>query len=226
MGGYLLLTALLFAVGGLLVNMSFASGVREHDVSTSQWLVEHRTAWLDTLTEIVSRSADTLGIVFAVVLVELALWVSGRRREMLLIAVGLAAELSVFLTVNHLVDRPRPEVAPLGSVPGTFSFPSGHTAAAVVLWMTVALLAGGDVAAPARRPRLERVLAVLALVIVVGVGFSRVYRGMHHPTDVVAGALLGTGCLVVAAVALRVANVRVDVPSADRRTDPVLEVAS
>ena len=49
---------------------------------------------------------------------------------------------------------------------------------------------------------------LMAVVLVTGVGFGRVYRGPHSPSDVFAGALLGIACLVVAAIAVRVASSR------------------
>ena len=61
--------------------------------------------------------------------VEIVLAVRRRWRDLLLVVVGLAVELAVFLTVNEVVRRPRPSVTKLGIEPATFSFPSGHVAA-------------------------------------------------------------------------------------------------
>jgi undecaprenyl-diphosphatase len=51
---------------------------------------------------------------------------------------------------------------------------------------------------------------LLAVVIVAAVGLGRVYRGLHHPSDVVAGLLLGVACLWVAAMAVRIASVQAE----------------
>ena len=59
---------------------------------------------------------------------------------MLVIVVGLPLELAAFLTANYLVARPRPSVPKLGDQPGTYSYPSGHIAATIVLWGAVAVL--------------------------------------------------------------------------------------
>jgi undecaprenyl-diphosphatase len=82
-------------------------------------------------------------------------------------------------------------------VPSTSSFPSGHVAVAVVLYGSLTLVARRLV--PGHRvPRSTWLLpACVALVV----GCSRVYEGVHHPTDVVAGALLGLGALIAAAYA-------------------------
>jgi undecaprenyl-diphosphatase len=65
----------------------------------------------------------------------------------------------------------------------TVSFPSGHVGAAVAAYGGMALLI--------RAPRARRIALGLAVAIVVGVAFSRLYEGVHYPSDVVAGVLYG-----------------------------------
>jgi undecaprenyl-diphosphatase len=97
----------------------------------------------------------------------------------------------VFLSVTFVVARPRPDVARLSSTPMTSSFPSGHTAAAVVLYAGIALgLRYCNVKSAVRVA-----FWIFAVLVVLAVAISRVYRGMHHPTDVAVGALLGAACL-------------------------------
>ena len=112
---------------------------------------------------------------------------------------GLTLELSAFLAVNALVDRNRPDVPRMGSTPSTGSFPSGHTAATLVLYGAIALF-GSETG----RAWVGRALAwVAAATVPLVVGFARVYRGFHHPTDVLFGYVLGCAVLVVAVLAVR-----------------------
>ncbi len=96
------------------------------------------------------------------------------------LAVGTAALLVTLL--KDLFDRARPPIAdpglnPIGIVPDSASFPSGHSATAFAAAVAVALV----------YPRLGRPLLALAVVIAV----SRVYLGVHYVLDVAAGTLLG-----------------------------------
>lgn len=75
----------------------------------------------------------------------------------------------------------------LDVAPPTSSFPSGHTAAAFALYGCIAILVLGIYG---RRPA-TRVAAVVLFCLPVVVGLSRPYRGMHYPSDVLAGALAG-----------------------------------
>ena len=116
-----------------------------------------------------------------------------------MLLVALAIELTVFLTVNYAVGRPRPHVSHVGSTPSTYSWPSGHVAATLTLYVGIALI----VAALTARPVPRAAAWLVAVCLVVCVGVSRVYKGEHHPTDALAGLLLGAGALWVANRAVR-----------------------
>jgi undecaprenyl-diphosphatase len=122
---------------------------------------------------------------------------SARPRYALAMLWTPAAFLSCEL-VKLIVHRPRPAQA-LIVVPTSFAFPSGHTAAATALFVTLALLA----AAGERRAGPHRLLIGSGIGIAVLVGWSRVYLGVHYFSDVVGGFLLGAGGAVAATLVIR-----------------------
>jgi undecaprenyl-diphosphatase len=99
----------------------------------------------------------------------------------------LAFESIVFVAVSFVVDRVRPDIEQLDSIPPTGSFPSGHSAAAVVFYGTIALVVLRNV-----QNRFARLFATsAAFAIPLMVSGSRVYRGMHYFSDVLFGLILG-----------------------------------
>jgi membrane-associated phospholipid phosphatase len=112
-----------------------------------------------------------------------------------LAALSAAAMTGIAVTVlKGVFDRARPPVAdpgldPVGVLPGSASFPSGHSATAFAAAVAVGLL----------YPRLMKPLLVLAAVIAV----SRVYLGVHFATDVLAGSLLGAAIGLAVGLAAR-----------------------
>ncbi|MBR7831203.1 phosphatase PAP2 family protein [Actinospica sp. MGRD01-02] len=153
-------------------------------------LAAHRTGWADDLSSELSTIGNTVGAATAaLVAILLARWICGRWREPLYFAFAAVLEVAVFLVTTLVVHRPRPGVPELDHSPPTSSFPSGHTAAALALYGAAALLIF-------RRTR--RRLPWLLLLVPAAIGVARLYRGMHHPSDVVAGALLGALCVAAA----------------------------
>jgi undecaprenyl-diphosphatase len=105
----------------------------------------------------------------------------------LLAAVGSGMLASTLLKL--VFARPRPDLVPHGQAVYTTSFPSGHSMMAAVVYLTLgALLAAGQ---PNRR--LKAYLLSLAILLTILVGVSRVYLGVHWPTDVLAGWTAGAG---------------------------------
>ena len=117
----------------------------------------------------------------------------GRRFPLVALAAGIAFFVASGLNavVKALVDRDRPPEAigfdALVGVPVSPSFPSGHAMSAAAVYMTVAYLA-----ARLQRRRLSRSLTLLAAVIIIAlIAVSRLYLGVHYPTDVAAGVIIG-----------------------------------
>ena len=197
--GFVCLTTALVVVGVFVAHVGLLRGVRSWDEHVNRSFASRRTARWTSLSSFVSGAAETVPIVAGGLLIEGILVVLRRWRDLLLTAVALLLEITVFLAVNESVRRPRPSVPRLGSLPRTYSFPSGHIAATVVLYGCVAML----LSLQFRSRLISCVLWLAVALAAVAVGTARVYRGMHHPTDVVAGAAMGSGCLLVAAIATR-----------------------
>ena len=196
--GYVSLTVGLLLIGVVLMHV-LDSTVGRWDEHVNEWLANRRTQGWNDITQVATRMVETLPVIAAAAVVAGILAIARRWREAAMFVLALVLEITVFLSVTFVIARPRPDVPRLNSTPSTSSFPSGHTAAATVFTVGVALIVFS-----CTRNRLARALTVIVAVIFpILVGFSRVYRGMHHPTDVFVGWLFGLGCLFVAVTAVR-----------------------
>jgi membrane-associated phospholipid phosphatase len=185
--------------GLLLTRVLDGSALARADARGDTWLAGHRSAGLNTVTYWVTLLAETLTVALAALIAVVALALALRRwREPLFLALAVAGEVLLFLAVTAVIDRHRPPVPQLDPAPLTSSYPSGHTAAAIVLYGGLVVLATRT----ARLASLRLLLLVLAVVVAVAVAFARMYRGMHFPTDVLGGAVLGSAWLAVVTAAL------------------------
>ena len=188
-----------------MTDTSAAAGIRRWDESVNRWFVHQRTGALDSLTAVGSHLAETPTVVGVGLLVVALVW--WRRRDLYavgILVIGLLVEVTVFVSTTLFVDRSRPPVHHLDAAPPTSSFPSGHTAASIVLYVGLVIV----VHRMWQRRTVTVGLTALLALVPVAVGLSRLYRGMHHPTDVFASLALGTAALVVACVAVRAAIIR------------------
>jgi membrane-associated phospholipid phosphatase len=197
--GYLALSAVIVGLGLLLTHVLLDGSLGRWDESVSRWFVATRTGTLDSVTSVGSALGSTIVIVGGAVLTAIMLAIGRHRRQIGFLVCALTLEFAVFLTATLLIDRPRPAVPRLDPSPVTSSYPSGHTAAAIVLFGGIALVTSSLV-----RSQATRIFVwIVAVAIPLFVGFSRLYRGMHHATDLAASLILGMGALSLALLTTR-----------------------
>lgn len=176
-------------------------------------LVEHRTPWLTTTM----RDLTWIGSTVVLVPLGVAIGLAARRRTgswtiLAQLAVTLTGAIALYDILKPLVGRPRPHVGQLVATATGYAFPSGHATQMTAFAGTVALLAGASTRSWVRRVAIWTTSILICLLV----GFTRIYLGVHWPTDVLAGYALGALWATIVNFAFRTHHVRVDEGSSSR----------
>lgn len=186
--GWVLAFGILYVLGYAITKYTPGTALGRWDDGVPAWLQTFRTATLDDLSYLWSKAGDTHAITLvALAFCPLALAFWRQWRPVLFVVLAIVGEVTLFLCTAAAVQRPRPPVEQLDGQMPTSSFPSGHIAATMCLWVAIALVVTGRVQAWWRW-----IFVALAVIMPVGVALSRMYRGMHHPLDVLGAATLTT----------------------------------
>jgi undecaprenyl-diphosphatase len=156
--------------------------------------------WRSSGLTAVMRAITQLGSAYVVIPVLLAAGLLARHalgswRPMVFLGVTVGGATATSTVIKLLVARPRPTSGALVHALG-YAFPSGHSTAGAATWFSLAMLGSSFTRSAARRV----LMMVLAVVVVAGIGLSRVYLGVHAPTDVLGGWALGAAWVAGVAV--------------------------
>jgi membrane-associated phospholipid phosphatase len=192
---WLLISLAILIVAGLGLH-GLATLVSGEDLALVRGAAGDRSPFLTVLAHGASWLGRSAVLVPAAVVIAVAAALLRRPSRGLAVLTGVLGAIVIENAVKSLVARPRPPVHQLESVSST-SFPSGHATEATAFFLVLAVvLVRGSHALSARL-----LVPGAALVIIAAVALSRVYLGVHYPTDVVAGILLGGGWGVLTATA-------------------------
>jgi undecaprenyl-diphosphatase len=141
--------------------------------------------------EEMARDATALGgfawITFTTIVIAVYLWLVGKTRLMVFTLAATIGGTLVIMGLKGLFSRPRPDVVPHLVHVASSSFPSGHSMLSAVVYLTL----GSLLAAIMPNLKLKIYVLSVAVILSVFVGISRIYLGVHYPTDVLAGWLAG-----------------------------------
>ena len=190
--GIFLLSGATIAVGCTWAFSELAERVRAgstqpFDDAVMRWIAAHQNPKVQMMMlEVTSLGTGTV-VAMIVFIAGLFLWLNTHKHSAILL---IAATFGAMVLDNLLkigFDRPRPQVFKWGTYAVSSSFPSGHAMSSVVVYGTVAYLA-----ARLQQNTRSRILTmVFAALIILAICSSRLYLGVHFPSDVLAGLVIG-----------------------------------
>ena len=154
--------------------------------------------WFEEAMRDVTALGSAPALLIAVLAVVGFLMLAKAWRPAIFTLVASGGGLIVSSLLKYTIDRPRPDLVPHGNLIYTSSFPSGHSMMSAVVYLTLAAL----VTRLIQRKRLKGYALGVAMILTLMVGVSRIYLGVHWPSDVLAGWAAGAawalGCWLVA----------------------------
>ncbi len=155
----------------------------QFDLVVRTWVHQQASPGLTRAMVLIS-GLGARGLLVALILAMAIFLVVRWRRAAMWLLISMAGALVLDLTLKHAYHRPRPTPF-FGSLPHSYSFPSGHALLSFCFYGVLA----GLLTARLRPPVLQAVVWAAAGVLIVAIGVSRIYLGVHYPSDVIAGYL-------------------------------------
>jgi cation-transporting ATPase E len=178
------LVASLVAFGHVVEDYLTRDPLVEWDVRFASWLHVHSSSELVTVFKVITWAGNSVVLLLVVGAVAAILARRGRTQDAAVLVLALVGAGVLNSLLKLLFQRPRPELAFVHLE--TYSFPSGHAAVATATFATLAFVIGQRA-----RPRQALAVGAAAVALILLVGFSRLYLGVHYLSDVLAGTSFG-----------------------------------
>src|SRR5918993_1392134 len=190
--GVFVLAGTLVAIAGTWAFATIAEKVMEGDTqkfdeAVLTWIGSNQPPWVESAMLEVTFLGTGLVVRVLVAVAALSLWLTQHRYSAALLLVSTAGGLVLNSILKAGFDRPRPQIFTWGTHALTSSFPSGHAMSAAVVYGTIAYLA----ARLQRRLWARALTLFVALLLILLIAASRLFLGVHYPSDVFAGLLVG-----------------------------------
>jgi Membrane-associated phospholipid phosphatase len=190
--GIFLLSGTAMAIVFTWAFSEFAGKVRKgstqpFDDAIMHWIGAHQDPHIQRFMLEVTSLGTGMVVGMIVLVSGMFLWLNHHRHSSILL---IAATLGGLVLDNLLkigFNRPRPQIFEWGTYAASSSFPSGHAMSSVVVYGTVTYLA----ARLQKRPASRLLTFACAAVVIALISISRVYLGVHYPSDILAGLLIG-----------------------------------
>jgi undecaprenyl-diphosphatase len=192
---WIVIVGVIIGIGELVTRYGNGNVLGDHTIP--HWLAAHRSSSWSWWSALFSSLGSTIPIQLAIVATCIAFLVLYRRwRPVIFMVTLILGELFAFLITEYVVKRPRPDVHNMDAHLPTSAYPSGHVAATTCVYVGLAILVMGHA-----RGWWRWLFVALAVAMPVCVIAARLYRGEHHPTDVL-GSLVFAGLWLTTATLL------------------------
>ncbi|CAN5608815.1 hypothetical protein BH23GEM10_BH23GEM10_07660 [soil metagenome] len=190
-------------LGAAAVFAVFASFVergvtQSFDERVLQWIETRRTPQLDEVMLEITSLGNGAVVILLIAVASIFLWLTHHRWSVYILLVGVFGGQIVNSTLKALFARERPSIVDAVDRVSSQSFPSGHAMAAMIVYGSIAYLVGRL----EPTPRLRRATWAVAGLIILAIGISRMYLGVHYPSDIVAGFIGGLAWIAFVAASV------------------------
>ena len=172
----------------IITSLVITNNISWFDDSIYNFLIGLRSNGLDFIFKTITHLGDT--IVILIIVTIMLIFLNKKDR----IILGSTTILTVGLNqgIKHLLRRPRPEHLRLIKQ-GGFSYPSGHSMIAICVYGIMIYLINKKI----KNKKIKIALSILLTLLILAIGISRIYVGVHYPSDVLGGFLLSLAILIL-----------------------------
>lgn len=169
----------------VLLGYTKAAGELSWDIAISHLIYQLRSPFLTAIMEIVTALGDSFILITGILITLYLAWKKKKREALIFVSVLLIG-LGCNLLLKELIERPRPDMNPLILLQ-SYSFPSGHAMNSFIFYTYLAYF----IYHFTRKKTPTVVATLMAGAVILLIGFSRVYLGVHYPSDILAGYFAG-----------------------------------
>lgn len=183
-----LVAAILMIIFIIITTLVVTNNIAWFDDSIYNFIIRFRSNPLDFILKTITHFGDTIVIIIIVVTALILL----NKRDRIILGSSTIITVTLNQTIKHILQRPRPDHLRLIKQ-GGYSYPSGHSMIAVCVYGIMIYLINKKV----QNKKLRITLSILLTLLILTIGISRIYVGVHYPSDVLGGFVLSTVILLI-----------------------------
>lgn len=178
-----------------ILNACYGMGATPFDLAVQKFFISIRTDFFNVVISALTHCSDTITIILLCIILII---LPNRKKYGIPVTLAELIGLAIYKPMKHLFLRARPDVIYHLVEQGGYSFPSGHSTTSVIVYGLLFYLIRKN----CKNEKLKNFLSALCLILAFTIAPSRLYVGVHWATDVICGALIGFGILMLAITVL------------------------
>lgn len=178
-----ILISILLIVFLLLTILVLTGSMKSFDSSIYNFLINLRSKPMDTFMKTITKFGNTMSVIIILAIFVFIL----KKDDGYLLVMNTVCVVSANQVLKHIIRRPRPDHLRLVKEKG-FSFPSGHSMVSIALYGILIYIVNKNI----KNKTLKIILIALLSLLILFIGLSRIYVGVHYPSDVLSGYILAT----------------------------------